>query len=365
MDYPPPVVSLAPNGSIDLSDAYATGIGAWDKVAIDYGYRQFAPGVNTRRELDEILLDAARHDLIFLSDEDARPQSSAHPRNHLWDSGADAVAELQRILALRTTAISKFDERRIRPDDPMSSLEDVFVPLYLYHRYQIEAVSKILGGLDYTYAVRGDGQKISEIVAPSEQRRALNALLQTLDPQALAIPERILALIPPTAHGFERTRENFHGRTGVTFDSLSAVESAADLTAGLMLHPERATRLVEYHARDPRNPGLDEVIDRLLQVTWKAPRLTSSLAEVARTVDNVVLYRLMVLASDEQASEQARAIAYAKLDELRSWSAGMNVRDPLLRAHFGFAAHQIECWEKNPKEIGVTKPANPPDGAPI
>jgi hypothetical protein len=299
MDYPPPYITLDAKGDPDLDQAYATGIGEWDKVAINWGYREFPPAT------DEHM--AANTGLIFLSDEDARPQGSAHPATHLWDSGANAVDELKRILQVRAAAIQHFDERRIRPDDPMSSLEDVFVPVYLYHRYQTEAASKVLGGLDYTYALRGDGQKVAEIVSPAEQRRALDVLLETLDSQQLEIPERILRLIPPPAHGFERGREDFHGRTGVTFDPQSAVDAAADLTVSLMLHPQRATRLVEYHARDSKNPGLDEVIDRLLTATWKSTRTNPALAEVGRTVDDVVLYRLLSLASNDAASEQTRA----------------------------------------------------------
>ena len=361
MDYPPPYVKLSANGEIDLSDAYASGIGEWDKVAIDFGYREFSPGADTKAQLDSIITGAARKGLIFLSDEDARPQGSAHPANHLWDSGTNAVTELDRIIKIRAAALAQFDERKIRPDAPMSSLEDVFVPVYLYHRYQTEAAVKVLGGLDYTYALRGDGQLVTKIVAPDEQRRALKTLLQTLDPQALAIPERILKLIPPPAHGFERTRENFHGRTSVTFDSLAAVETAADLTAGLILQPERATRLVEFHSRDTNNPGLDEVVDRLITATWKI----AAPSEVSRTIGNAVLYRLMHLAADETASEQARAIAFAKLDDLRLWLTTNKVHDPLQSAHYRFAAHQIDYFSKNPKEIHVTPPPVPPDGPPI
>jgi hypothetical protein len=365
MDYPPPYVTLDANGEPDLGEAYATGIGEWDKVAINFGYSEFPSGADERAELDAIITGAARGGLIFLSDEDARPQGSAHPATHLWDSGTNAVDELKRILDVRAAAIKRFDERRIRPNAPMSSLEDAFVPIYLYHRYQTEAAAKVLGGLDYTYALRGDGQRVTEIVPPGEQRRALSVLLETLDPQTLRIPERILRLIPPPAHGFERGRENFHGRTGVTFDPLSAVEAAADLTAGLMLHPERATRLVEYHARDSKNPGLDEVIDRLITATWKSARTNPVDAEVGRSIDDVVLYRLLSLASNDAASEQARAIAFTKVDDLRRWASARNVPDALQQAHLRFAAHQIEYFLRNPKEIRMTKPADPPDGAPI
>jgi hypothetical protein len=189
--------------------------------------------------------------------------------------------------------------------------------------------------------------------------------LATLDPRALEIPDRILKLIPPSAHGYVRTRENFHGRTSVTFDPQSAVEAAADLTVGLLLQPERATRLVDYHARDANNPGLDEVIDKLIRAAWKTPPVGGEAAEVSRTIGNVLLYRLMKLAADPSASEQARAVAFAKLDDLRVWLGSVKPRDPLQGAHYRFAAHQIELYEKNPKDIQVTAPAAPPDGSPI
>ncbi len=365
MDYPPPYIKLADDGQPDLSDAYANGIGEWDKVAITFGYREFAGGEDAKKSLNGVIEDAARKGIFFLSDEDARPPGSAHPANHLWDSGANAVTELDRILKVRATALATFDERKIRPGDPMSSLEDVFVPVYLLHRFQTEAASKVLGGLDYTYALRGDGQRVTQIVAPEEQRRALDALLGTLDPKALAVPERILKLIPPPAHGFVRSRENFHGRTSVTFDSLSPVETAADLTVSLILQPERAARLVEYHSRDVRNPGLDEVIDRLLDRTWRTALPTGAVAEVNRTIANVVLYRIMKLAASENASEQARAVAFAKLEGLRGWLMAAKSRDPLQSAHHLYGAHQIEYFARNPKEIPITAPAAPPDGPPI
>ena len=369
MDYPPPTVSLGPDGSVDISDAYATGIGDWDKVAVTWGYQDFTPGTNTQPALDKIIKDAANRGLIFITDFDSRAPGGAHPASHLWDSGTNAVEELNRIMALRAKALESFSEKKVRVGLPMSSMEDILVPVYMYHRYQTEAAVKTLGGLDYTYAVRGDGQKISQIVPGTEQRAALTALLATLDPKALAIPERLLRLLPPRAHGYPRTREDFRIRTGVTFDALSAAESAADLTAGLLLHPERASRLVEYHARDQANPGLAEVLDRLLSATWKSRRPRGTLiAEVGRTVDNVVLYRLMQLAANEEASEQARAIAFWKLTQLRQYleeHRGISDSEDGQAAHYLYAANQIREFEKDPKRITVSKPVDPPDGAPI
>lgn len=365
MDYPPPFVKLSPSGDIDLSDAYATGIGDWDKIAIRYGYSQFAPGADEQASLNAILAEARDQGLVVISDRDARAAGGAHPNAHLWDTGASAVDDLNRVMQVRAKALDAFSEQRIRFGVPMSTLEEVLAPIYLFHRYQVEAAVKVVGGLDYTYAVRGDGQTVAEIVPAAEQRRALDAILKTLDPSALMIPGRILKLLPPHPPQFEPTREDFHSRTEITFDSMAPVEAAADIPVSLLLNPERATRLVDYHSRDAANPGLEEVIDRLIAATWKTPRPAPRAAETQRTIGSVVLYRLMLLAQSEQASEQARAIAFLKLDDLRKWLVARPPAGTAERAHAVYAAAAIRRFEDDPKKITVAKPADPPDGSPI
>jgi hypothetical protein len=365
MDYPPPLIRLKGPGAPDLSDAYATGIGEWDRVAINYGYREFPAGTDEHKQLDAILRKATDSGLLFISDADARPEGSAHPMAHLWDSGSNAVDELNRMMDVRGRALSRFSANNIREGEPMSRLENVLVPVYLLHRYQTEAASKVLGGLFYTYALRGDGQKVTERVPAAEQRRALDALLRTIRPETLTLPENILALIPPSAIGYPRSRENFRNRTGVTFDPLGAAESAASLTVGLILNPERDARLVQYHAEDSSLPSLDEVIDRLMGATWKAEPAVGLGGQVQRTVDTVVLYDLMALSANEQASPQSRATALAKLVALREWANGQNPADAGLKAFYQFGAAQIRRFENNPKEIGIPKPAEAPPGQPI
>jgi hypothetical protein len=222
-----------------------------------------------------------------------------------------------------------------------------------------------VGGLNYSYAVRGDGQTVAEMVPAAEQRRALDALLKTLEPAALAVPERILKLLPPHPPEYQATREDFHSRTQITFDAMAPVEAAADITLSFLLNPDRATRLVQYRARNSQNPGLDEVIDKLMAVTWKNAPADPLLAETGRAIDNVVLYRLMLLASNAQASEQAKAIAWLKLDDLRKWALTAPWKDTAQHAHYLFAAAQIKRFQDDPKEIGVNKPAEAPDGPPI
>jgi len=204
MDYPPPYVKLSGPGAPDLSDAYATGIGEWDKVAIAYGYQDFPSNTGESKQLDGILRDATNRGLIFISDADSRPEGSAHPQAHLWDSGSNAVDELNRLMQVRARAMSRFGERNIREGAPWATLEDVLVPTYLVHRYQTEAAAKVLGGLFYTYSLRGDGQKATAVVPAADQRHALDALLSTIRDEALALPSALLDLIPPRPVGYPR-----------------------------------------------------------------------------------------------------------------------------------------------------------------
>jgi hypothetical protein len=357
MDYPQPLVKIRTDGSFDLSNAYAKGIGEWDKVALRYGYSD----VSDAKTLDQILKDATSRGLLFIADEDARADGGAHPQAHLWDNGKDAVRELQHILKIRELALSRFSEKTIRKGIPLANMEEVLVPIYLYHRYQIISVSKLIGGLDYSYALRGDNQKPPRAVPAEIQAKALESLLSLLQPEALAVPDPILKLIPPRAYGHPRWRETFRVRTGVTFDALAPPESAANMMLYMLLHPERAARLVEYHSLDPKLPGFTQVVDRLLDATWKAAAPDGYHGEIRRVVNMITLYYLMNLAANDKAAYQVRAISYQKLDQLKNWLKGQQKVD----AHYLYALSEIVRFQENPKEIRLTLPLDPPPGAPI
>jgi hypothetical protein len=374
MDYPPPYVKLpdrvgagGADGTPDLSAAYATGIGEWDKVSIAFGYQDFAPGTNEAAALNKILLDAYGRGLRYLTDQDARPAGSSSSLAHLWDSGANAVDELNRLMQVRGAALKRFGENNIREGAPLATLEDVLVPLYLLHRYQVEAASKLVGGMDYTFALRGDGQTPTQIVAPAEQRRALAAVLATLKPDVPALPEPLLKMIPPRPPEYERGREHFKIHTSPAFDALAPAEAAAQHTLQFLFNPERAARLVEFHARNAENPGLQEILDAILAATWKTPHTEGSMGQIANAVDMVVLYDLMALAANDHASDEVRAIARLELHELNGWLKTPVAGRPAItdQAHVFFASWQIEQFEKDPKRIELTAPAEPPDGPPI
>lgn len=367
MDYPHPFVQLRADGTIDLSQAYGDGIGAWDKEAVKYGYSQFAPGLDERTELQRLLTEARAADLHFLTDQDARPTGSAHPESHLWDNGADAAAELDRMMQVRRAALDRFGEASIPAGRPMATLEEVLVPLYLHHRYQVEAASKLVAGQFYTYAMRGDGQVPVRAVPAADQRRALESLLATLRPGELAMPRGVLDLIPPRPSGYPPHRELFARRTWV-FDAIAPAAAAADLTVSLILQPERAARLVQQAALDPQLPSLDAVIDRLVAGTFGPVPADPYHAELGRAVQRVVADRLMLLVSGAPTS-QVRALATLKLDGLRQRMAQASVTSgPVAqRAHQSQLSRDIAGFfegKYDPARL-VTETRELPPGAPI
>jgi len=367
MDYPAPFAKLGPDGVPDLSDAYAKGIGEWDKVAIAYGYQDFPSGTDEHAALDRTLSDAFTRGLMYLTDQDARPPSSSSSVAHLWDNGTNVIDELGNVMKVRAAALRRFGENNIREGAPMATIEDVLVPIYMYHRYQVEAAAKVIGGQDYTFSLKGKGDRNPQIVAPDEQRRALAAVLETIKPDALAVPQSLLRLIPPRPAGYARTREDFRIRTQPVFDALAPAEAVADHVSGFLLNQERAARLVQFHALDQRNPGLAEVIDKIFAATWKAPAASGYAGEIQHTVNMVVLSDLMALASAERGTNQVRAIASWKLDQLKTWLASQSrlAADDNRRAFLFYAVEQIKRFQDDPKKANITPPQQPPDGQPI
>lgn len=367
MDYPHPWITLDADGKPTLAHAYTTGIGTWDKAAITYGYSQFAPGTDEKAALEKLLEQDDASGLRFITDADSRPLGSANPYGHLWDNGPDAALELERILKVRRAALDRFGEDAIRLGEPMSDLEDTLVPLYLLHRYQTEAASKLIGGLDYRYAVRGDHGMVTHMIAPEEQRKALEAVLHTLEPGNLTLSPEFLSILPPNPPGYPRTRESFEGYTGLTFDPNGAVEASAELTASLLFEPSRASRLVEFHAIDSNAPGLEEVIQQVIQDTWQTPRLPGLSGQTQYVVERVVLNHLMQLAASKHASPQARAIASQELSNLEAWlDDQLDVEVPPGReAHWSAAVDDIERFWKHPEKFEAPTELATPPGQPI
>lgn len=366
MDYPPPLYTLNTDGTIDVSKAYTTEIGGWDKRAVLYGYQDFPAGTDEDEALKGIMKETLKEGYLFITDGDSRPAGSAHPLAHLWDNGTNAADELNRLMVIRKHLLDNFSEKAIRQDAPMATIEEVLVPIYLLHRYQVEAASKMVGGIYYTYAVKNDGQITTKFIPPAEQWKAFNALMSTIGPDALALPEKLIEKIPPRPDGYPRTRELFKARTGLTFDPMAAAESSAATTLTFMLQPERAARLVEYQARDNNQPGLIAVLDKLVAQTWKAPQQSGYNGELQRLVNNLTLKQLLTLAATGTAPESVRGIALLEIDGLKKWmNLAVKTASGNQKANLLFGLSQIDQFEKNPSQFKPAPVINMPDGSPI
>jgi hypothetical protein len=358
MDYPHPWITLDRNGAPNLSQAYAANIGDWDKVSINYGYRQFANPADEAAGLEHILADSARTGLTFITDADARAISSAHPYAHMWDNGADPAVELERLLTVRAAALARFGENAIRQGAPVAQLEDTLVPLYLLHRYQVDAAVTEIGGLDYRYQLRGDGAPGPAIVAAELQQRALTAVLKTLSPEFLTLPESLLKLLPPRPPGLPATHESFPSRTQPAFDPIMTAECAADLTLAGLFNPQRAARLVEYGARDPGNLTLGTVIDATLAATGKPPRSAGLVQAVQRAVYARTIEALLTLAANTNVPTEVRAITQARLVDVRRRADSTSPTDAWL-------AHRIDLFLADPSRFAPAEPIEAPPGMPI
>jgi hypothetical protein len=370
MDYPHPWITLNKDGIPDLSHSYPTSIGDWDKVSIDYGYREFDKSNKPAEEpaaLNAILAASEKRGLFFITDEDSRPLGSAHPHSHLWDNGPDPADELTRIMTIRTAALKRFGENAIRTGTPLAQLEDTLVPLYLLERYQTEAATKEIGGLDYRYAIRGDGQLITKIVSPEDQKKALAAVLKTLSPETLTLPESLLQILPPRTPGLERTRESFPSHTGLTFDPIATAESSADLTLALLLDPARASRLIEYHMRVPESPSLRGVLEAVSKAVAERPEGGHTISsEVERAVEFRALEATLALAVNPAGSSQVRAIARSHINDLlKQWTTAAPLTDTAEAIHRAALIDRINEFSRDPAKFVPAKPIEAPPGMPI
>lgn len=358
MDYPHPKVDIK-NGELDLSDAYDVGIGDWDIVTIKFGYQDFPNGINEKEALNKILEEAHLDGLKYISDSDARPQGGAHPYAHLWEYGNDPATQLSHILEVRKIALDNFGEANIRKGTSMSELEDVLVPIYLFHRYQLEGTVKLIGGLDYYYKLRGDNQPNPEIVDAATQRKALNEMLKAIDPKVLAVPENLLDLIPTRPAGISSSRELFSGNTGPSLDALGIAETAAELSVGLILNPQRANRLVEYGARD-NNLTLKETIDELMESSWNKKKERGYLGSIQDVVNSVVTKNLIELHASRQSNPLTKAIVASELIKL-SQMLSERSNDPMAL----HASMMIDSYLDDPSEFETPRTLSAPPGSPI
>lgn len=359
MDYPHPLLELK-DGKISYENAYDTGIGAWDKVSVAYAYSDFPEGTNESKALTTIINDSEKAGIPFISDQDARPLGGAHPKAHLWDNGASPTEELEKLLAIRTVALGQLGLNHLQEGETYSTLEDRLVPIYLLHRYQIEAVSKLIGGLSYAYAVKGSIDYETKAVAPELQREALAAFLGSIEPQKLLLPEKLHTLLPPRSFGNSRGRENFKSQTGVAFDHLNLAQTLAEVQFSLLFHPERVNRLIQQKAFDGKQLGFGDLLDTVQTEIFDKNYTTSAEIKIQQLLQNKVVNQLIQLYLNKKVYPQVSAHSDAFLTRISK--AGKAKGATVFAAYLG---RKIEHFFTNPMAFKPNLTPKIPDGSPI
>lgn len=366
MDYPAPLVTVDSSGELDFSQAYGVGIGSWDEVAVAWLYGEFAPE-QEQAGLDAILAEAAARGMRYHSDSDARPPGAAQPYANLWDNFDDPVTGLENALAVRGVALERFGEANLSVGLPRAHLEEVLAPLYLHHRYQVDAAVKVLGGVDYDHVLVGEGAPPMRPSSAEDQLRALKVLLGCLAPAVLDLPEPLLDLLAPRPPGAGRDREQFEGQTGLLFDPLGAAGTAAGLVVDGLLQPQRCARLLDQHRRDAALPSLAAVLEALTDGAFGRGVVVGRQGEVVREVQTVVVSGLIRLAEDPAAAPRVQARASAQLGRLLeegvldgATSEGDHAHQVALRR-----AISRHLTRHTRPEAGPAAPLEPPPGSPI
>jgi hypothetical protein len=348
MDYPYPLIELDGQGRIDVTRAYRPSGGAHDTLAIRYAYTWYPTPAAEAQGLQRIVREAEAAGLRFVADMHAGAAGSI-PGATQWVEGDDMMAALDRTMAVRRVLIDAFDPRAAQPGEPLAVLNRRFAHVYLHHRYAVSGATKYVGGMDFGYALAGEATEPTRIIPAAEQHRALEAVLATLSPSALRVPERVAAVIPPVPFGYDSDLTLIPSPAGTAFDPVGLAHSFAQEVADALLHPQRAARLVSFHARNSANPSLAEVLDRVVAATWGAAPTAGAAADpmdgaLRRVTQRAVLDAMLDLAGSRTATPGVRAATEQQLEALRQRLASARAGSPEERGHQAAARRDIERY---------------------
>ena len=359
MDYPHPNIKLS-NNKINIEKAYSTGIGEWDKASVAYSYSEFDELQDEKLELNKILENSFKNNLSFISDADSRPIGSSHPSAHLWDNGSDALTELRKIIQIRDIALRNISLDHLKKGEPYSNLQDIIVPIYLLHRYQSEAVVKLIGGVDYDYAVKGNIKYEINMVEKIKQREALTNFIELLTPEKLKFPNKLKKLLFPKAFGSKVTRENFLTQTGVTFDFIGAANTLSDNLLKLLLNSERVSRLIQQTGFDVSQLSFEEVLENLFAISFKKRYSDNHYKQINEVVKHNILKNIFSLGQNPKVYSEAKAIIFSKLESLDNFLAG---QEDLIYSNY--YRSEIQKYFDNPDDFKPKLINRMPDGSPI
>ena len=357
MDYPHPKIDIV-DGKINLDNAYDKDIGEWDKVSVAYAYSDFSSGLDELTELNKIIEAASKKGLGFISDVDSRPIGSAHPFSHLWDNGDLPYKELNKLLNVRKIALNAIDLNHLKNNEPYSKIEDILVPVYLLHRYQIEATAKAIGGLKYQYFVKNNKSEKIEFVDNDLQIKSLESLISVIDPKNLTLPNDLISIITPRSFSNNRTRENFKSNTGVAFDYISASSSILNHTFNLLFNYQRVNRIVQQNMLNNNLISLDKYFDNIIDSLFNFNSSNTYEMELNKNSKSIILDYVFNLYSHPALYDNGRSIVLNKILKIKKELNSKNVFDSLL-------IKRINHFLDNPNEYNIIQNYTIPDGSPI
>jgi len=358
MDYPHPKIDLV-DGKISIADAYSENIGDWDKVSVEYAYRDFPNTKNENNELDKIINEAQKNGLYFLSDSDSRPVGSANPFSHLWDNGELPYKELNKLLKVRDLALKNIDLDNLVDGEPYDRIEDILVPIYMLHRYQIEAAAKAIGGVDYLYFVKNNNNDKVKFVDSKLQMKSLESLLSVLKPKNLVLPNNLIDILSPRSFRNPRTRENFVSNTGVAFDYINTSSSLINHTLTFLLNPERINRINQQNIFGDDILTLENYLAEISKSIFDNKKLNTYEKSVNNNTSSLYLDHLFMAFNNSRTNDLSKSIILANImDTMNNLSTNPN-------NYNRFLINKIDGFLNNPDQYKPIEKTKIPDGSPI
>ena len=358
MDYPHPKIDIV-NGDINIDNAYSKNIGDWDKVSVRYAYTDFQENENEDVKLNDIIEEAVNKGLYFLSDSDSRPVGSANPFSHLWDNGEFPYKELNKLLKVRDLALKNIDLDNLVDGEPYDRIEDILVPIYMLHRYQIESAAKAIGGVDYLYFVKNKNNDKVKFVDSKLQKESLKSLLNVLNPKNLVLPNNLIQILSPRSFRNPRTRENFESNTGVTFDYINASSSIINHTLTFLLNPERINRIYQQNMFGEKILMLDDYLTIISNSIFSNNRMSPYESSINKNTSSLFLDHLFLTFNNSNTNDLSKSVILSSI---------INTNEKLssnLNDYNSFLVNKINGFIDNPDKYIPVEKTKIPDGSPI
>ena len=328
-------------------------------MSVRYAYTDFQENENEDVKLNDIIEEAVNKGLYFLSDSDSRPVGSANPFSHLWDNGEFPYIELDKLLKVRDLALKNIDLDNLVDGEPYDRIEDILVPIYMLHRYQIESAAKAIGGVDYLYFVKNKNNDKVKFVDSKLQKESLKSLLNVLNPKNLVLPTNLIQILSPRSFRNPRTRENFESNTGVTFDYINASSSIINHTLTFLMNPERINRIYQQNMFGENILMLDDYLTIISNSIFSNKRMSPYESSINKNTSSLFLDHLFLTFNNSNTNDLSKSVILSSI---------MNTKEKLssnLNDYNRFLVNKINGFIDNPDKYIPVEKTKIPDGSPI